>query len=377
LNWRARISVKRLIIAAVSARPFVRAAKVAGFEVIAADVFCDVDTRRDVVQAVQLGYRQGGFDAEDVRRKLIPLLAPDAGFVYGSGFETQAHLLEEIAQHCAVVGNAAETVRMTKDPDRFFSCLESLDLPFPETVRQLPAGIDGWLCKRIGGSGGMHVSSPILSDHHYFQRIVPGRPCSLLFLADGGCAVAIGYNEQWLAPIPDMPWRYGGAVSRTDLPQDVKAGMLEAAQQLTAEIGLRGLNSLDCMVDGDRWWILEVNPRLSATFALYDAANSGASLLDAHLQAGAGRFGGVGFPEFSAGDARAHLIYYAPFDVKVPPDMLWPDWAVDIPVPESRVMAGQPLCTVLAEAADADKAASLVRQRAGQLLQHIHQWQEE
>lgn len=369
---RARISAKRLIVVAASARPFVRAAAAAGYEVIAADVFCDADTRRDASQAIQLSYLRGGFSAEELRRRIFPLLDDDAvGFVYGSGFETQPQLLEEIAARCRIFGNSAETVRVIKNPDRFFSLLAAHDIPFPEWLTTPPPFAEGWLSKRAGGSGGTHVQNPHqISDcsDHYFQRLMPGVPYSLLFLADSHQISVIGYNVQRLAPSPAMPYRYGGAVSQPRLVKSVCEGMADAARRITAAVGLRGLNSLDCMVDGERFWVLEVNPRLSATFALYDKSSCGARLFQAHLSACNGELT-TALPEEQA---QAHLIYYAPWDVTIPTGIFWPEWVADVPE-ASRIKADAPLCTVMAASESAFEAMALAQLRVAELAQRINQ----
>lgn len=344
-----------------------QAAAAAGFEVIAADVFCDEDTRRDAFQAIAIGYAQGGFDAEDFRARLMPLLqGDDTGFVYGSGFESQPALLEEIARLCPVYGNEATTVAAVKAPDRFFSRLAALAIPHPETSLQLPQDMRGWLRKRIGGSGGTHVNAcAVPGAGYYFQRQLPGQPISLLFLADGQRVIEVGVHEQWLAPMEEMPYRYGGAVSQVNVPAGVRVGMLAAAQQLTAEFGLRGLNSLDCMVAGDDWWVLEINPRLSASFGLYDAADEGANLLRAHIEACRGHLA----LQLPSECARAHLIYYPAEEQRVPPDLQWPAWVADLPVAGTHVAAGEPLCSVTASAASAHAAKLLAWQRAERLTQ--------
>lgn len=369
MNWRARISPKLLIIAAASARPFVRAAAAAGYRVIAADAFCDEDTRQAAAQAIQLGYARGGFEAADLSEKLFPLLSQVDGFVYGSGFETQPQLLDEISQHCPMLGNTAETVRITKDPGCFFSLLFSLGIPFPEISLLPPLEAEGWLCKRIGGSGGTHVMPGLQTDApgRYYQRLVPGEPCSLLFLADGKRANAVGWNVQLLAPTAEMPYRYGGVVSQTELPQAVRVGLLEVAQQLTAELGLRGLNSLDCMVVDDGFAVLEINPRLSASFALYDSETQGARLFEAHLRACVDEL----LPDFPAEPAQAHLIYYAPFDLAIPAMMAWPEWVADVPSGTTRIKAGEPVCTVTAAALTASEAMTLAQTRVAELTQRI------
>lgn len=338
----------------------------AGYHVVAADVFNDMDTQ-SVAQAVPLGYVNGGFDADDVRRKLFPLLTADTTLVYGSGFETQSVLLQEIAQRCRLVGNDPKTVEVVKDPGRFFSMLAELDIPYPETMLAAPSQPDGWLSKRIGGSGGTHIIPAVGESEsgalRYYQREMPGAPYSLLFFADGRQIQPVGLNAQYLAPAPDMPFRYGGAISGATLPEGVRTSMQEAAQKITARLGLRGLNSLDGMVDGDRWQVLEVNPRLSATFALYDSENSGAALFKAHLQACEGKLP----PAWSSELSQAHLIYYAPFDFTVPAAMTWPDWVADVPEPASVFRAEEPLCTVMASAACADEACVLARVRMAAL----------
>ncbi|HQR60286.1 MAG TPA: ATP-grasp domain-containing protein [Methylophilaceae bacterium] len=336
---------------------------------VAADAFCDADTRQAAAQVVQLGYARGGFDAEDFGKKLFPLLSQSGGFVYGSGFETRPQLLEEIAQLCPVLGNTAQTVGITKDPGRFFPLLSLLGLPFPEISLTLPAATEGWLSKRIGGSGGTHVMPAMQADDSggYYQRLVPGKPCSLLFLADGKRARAVGYNAQLLAPAPGMPYRYGGVVSQAELPESVRKGLLQTAQQLTMELELRGLNSLDCMVDGDGFVVLEINPRLSASFALYDAENRGARLFEAHLRACAGQLPA----DFPAEPAQAHLIYYAPFDLAIPVALAWPQWVADIPPGVTRIKAGEPVCTVMAVAATTHEAMALARTRVAELTQRI------
>lgn len=338
-----------------------RAAAASGRRVIAADVFCDVDSRSAATQVIRLGYQHGGFNADDVRAKLLPFAKGGAGLIYGSGFETQPWLLEELSQHCRLYGNQPETVRITKDPDRFFSLLARLDITFPEVLLTLPPSSGGWLSKRIGGSGGTHVGPvPIVAGAGcYYQRIVSGQSVSLLFLADGNRVLAVGYNLQFVAPLQDMPYRYGGAVSRAPLSEEIRMAMLRAAERITAELGLRGLNSLDCMVDEENVWVLEVNPRLSATFSLYDANRTGAFLLEAHMQASMGRM-----PESLPQEpSQAHLIYYAPFDLAVPVAMEWPDWVADVPEPASRIGAEEPLCTVMASAADASQALALAHAR--------------
>lgn len=308
-----------------------------------------------------------------MRRRLLPLLEQGSSLVYGSGFETQPELLEELARHGEICGNSAETVRMVKHPGRFFSLLADLDVACPPTRLTPPDTADGWLRKRVGGSGGTHVSQAgrDTAADGYYQRQVAGKPYSLLFLADGRDIAVVGYNTQWLAPAAAMPFRYGGAASQAPLPESVRAAVRQAARRITAATGLRGLNSLDCMVLEEKVWVLEVNPRLSATFSLYDAQSAGANLLRAHLQACAGVLAWQAPQE----SAAAHLIYYAPFGITIPPALPWPQWVADVPMAGCAIRAGEPLCSISAHAADAAAATALAQRRAQDLQQQLQHLQ--
>lgn len=336
-----------------------RAAAASGRRVIAADVFCDVDTQQVAVKTLKLGYRDGGFDPEDICQQLLPLLPETSGVLYGSGFETQPELLATLGQYGRVFGNSAQAVRAVKDPFRFFTFLASRGIRHPEWTMN-PVEGEGWISKQIGGSGGTHIAHAMgVTGGRYYQRLIQGRSITLLFVADGKHIRAVGFNEQLTSAAIGMPYRFGGAVSQVSLPRQVQDWMLGVAESITAEFALQGLGSLDCIVDNEQCWVLEVNPRLSATFALYDAAHDGALLLESHLQACEGCL-----PEpLPSEPSQAHLIYYAPFDLAVPAAMTWPTWVADRPESGSRCGQAEPLCTIKATAIDASAALALAHAR--------------
>ncbi len=340
------------------------AAAQVGYKVAALDAFNDAETRRFCVQSMAVRYSNNGFDADDLWQKLSSLEGVTA-VVYGSGLESQPKLLERVATHYPLLGNDAATVAKIKHPPSFFALLDQLNIPHPPVQYTTPSD-EGWLIKSGGGSGGTHIRESgqfrlgqfqlgQFQSGDYFQRKVEGKPVSVLFLADGRQARIVGFNEQWCAPTYAMPYRYGGAVSQTDLPERTKTQMAETAQQLTAHLALRGLNSLDFILAGDEVLALEINPRLTATVDLYD------QLFEHHLQA----CKGVLMPLSDATKAKAHAIVYATHRIHIPESLIWPDWVVDTPL--DTVFKNRPLCSVLASAADATTAKNLAFARANQL----------
>lgn len=332
-----------------------------GYRIAAFDIFNDVDTRRFCVCSDVVPFRDGSFDAVALLQHLDALDAGGvAGVAYGSGFEKQPLLLETLAARFNLLGNKPEVLAWLKDSARFFSLLKQLAITHPEVSNTQPAS-NGWLLKTSGGSGGTHIRlHGAAQEGDYYQRRLQGIPVSVLFLADGKNAQIIGYNEQWLAPTSDMPYRYGGAVSQAELAQEIRQQMAHWAAELTVATGMRGINSMDCLLTEQGLVVLEINPRLSATMDLYGIPD----LFERHVQACAGKLSPL--PDGLSG-AKAQHIVYAERDILIQDRFVWPDWVVDRPESGSVVQRDQPLCTVQADAHNASSAKQLAFARARQI----------
>lgn len=365
---------KHLLVAAVSSRPFARAAAQAGYAVTSVDVFADQDTRSYATQTFQLRYENGGFCLDEMADLLSRLPCElYAGCVYGSGFEARPALLNMIAGKMPLLGNSPDVVTKLKDPRFFFGLLDEMQIPHPQVSFALPSDPEGWLIKHAGGSGGTHVvhasMQEVLNDQCYCQQHLEGSPVSLLFLANGHDVLAIGFNQLWVNPAPSQPFRYGGIVGNANLPHKVKVCLQAYALMLTERLSLKGLNSLDAILLGDQAFVLEINPRLSSTFDLYHDAGISPqndsdpiveSLISAHIQACAGN---LPAKIHTLQCSRSRMVVYAKHPISIDPEFIWPNWVADIPVAGMIVRADNPVCTVMAEASDADAAMILAQNR--------------
>src|SRR5262249_33065821 len=126
------------------------------------------------------------------------------GVVWGSGFEDRPAILETVAQRWMLLGNQPQTVVRAKNPMIVADLCDAHNIPRPEVAHNPPAVPSGWLIKRRGGAGGIHVqpacNSIGLDQDSYFQRRHNGFPISVLILADGRDAAVIGLSSQWPAP---------------------------------------------------------------------------------------------------------------------------------------------------------------------------------
>ena len=358
-----------LLIVASSGRALAASAARSALPVVVLDLYNDLDTRALAASSRAIANSNGRFDAQRLLAAAAELCPPErcGGLVYGSGLEARAGLLRKLARNRTLYGNEPDTVARVKDPARFFALLDELHIDHPVTRLEPPRDAEGWLIKRTGAAGGSHVRHARkrhrAGPRRYFQRYQHGRTLSALFAADGMQAQVLGFNEQWTA---DAPWCarycYGGAVTCTDLPQTIESEIARIASRLVAQTALKGINGLDFILDGDRVFVLEVNPRPTATIELYDRDVDG-GMLALHIRACGGEL--PSRPRLNG--ARAHAIVYAAAALRVPFRIDWPAWCTDLPQAGSTIPAGAPVCSVHAEAETAAQARRLAMARREQM----------
>lgn len=365
-----------LAIVAVTARALTEAARRSPAyhraRIVALDWFADRDLIAAADRAEAVPTRRAGGFAERPLLAAMRRLAPERSvLVAGSGFESRLPLLARLAATYRLAGNAPAVLARVKEPAQLFSALARLGIPHPEIAREVRRGEEpSWLVKRVGGAGGGHIRPAkrggAVPVRCYAQRRMPGRPVSLGFLADGTSAEPVGFTEQWPSPAPRALYRYGGAAFPAELPAALAERMIGWVERLAREFGLRGLNSADFLVAGDRAWMLEVNPRPGATLDLLDRARPG--LFHAHIEA---CFGRLSLPPQGPGPARAACILYA--DQRPAPIGIedWPAWVADRPQAGSTIPAGGPICTVFGDGRDATAARRSAEARAAAVLERL------
>ncbi|WP_353092631.1 ATP-grasp domain-containing protein [Methylibium sp.] len=354
-----------LVVAGLSARLMAEAAAREGYDVIALDVFGDVDTRRAARHWQSIG-RDDGPLGIDPQRTLEALRAAAAdpqvlGWVAGSGFEGQPELLGRGAQLLPLIGTPAETVLRVRDPAGFFGMLDWLGLPHPEVQFDAPDAPLGWLRKEARGTGGWHIRHA--DDRHpvdatqqpYYQREAAGTPMSALFIANGREARVLGISELIVRPLgAHHPHVYRGAIGPVALPAALAVGLDTTLHTLVAAFGLRGLCSLDFLLDGDHWSLLEINPRPSASVAIHGARTP---WMQAHVTActtGAlAEAATTAPPDLAA--LRGCEIVFARAAVQLTAAqaeaLAARDDCHDLPAAGSRHAPGDPLCSVDADGA--------------------------
>jgi uncharacterized protein len=372
-----------LLIAAISGRALATAARRAGYRPLVADFFCDTDTVALAERTRMLpGDLQHGIDTSRLVDTLQQLAGKDqpVALVLGSGFEREPDIVDEVARHFPLAGNRGAAIRRVKDPEALAGDCSELGIPHPEFRWDVLPDAENWVVKTAGGAGGSHVrrlaapstafggSPPPLrrggtevEPGRYFQRFVSGQSVSALFIGDGQGARVIGFSRQWTSPAPGAPYRYGGAVRLRRVEREDAAVIAGWLDGLARRDGLVGLCSADFIRNGDGYHLVEINPRPGATLDIFDSSE--APLMEAHLRAARGET--YAMPRFD--DAMASMIAYATAPVASFPDIAWPDWTADHQSPGTRLVAGDPVCTVFARGPNAAATRRTVRTQAKEL----------
>jgi predicted ATP-grasp superfamily ATP-dependent carboligase len=376
-------------VAGVSARLLAQSAARAGLRVAALDTFGDRDTREASEFWCDIGGDALTIDRERLTDALerVARLPHFLGWIGGSGLEPL------MAQLCGepglprFIGNDGQACAAVREPQRFFALLDALHIAHPAVSFVRPATAQGWLFKLADGCGGTHIKPASALDTEpmpaqgYFQRISDGRSLSALFIGARGRAFLIGFAEQFTCKVGNLAFVHAGSIGPIDMPPPVAARVQEALDALCARTGLVGINSCDFLLDGEAFEVLEINARPSSTMALYETASPDAwphGLLACHLDAC--RFGRLPSTASAALASQPRLragqqVLFAPRPFTVSAgfsDACQRDpQCCDVPMPGTRVEAGQPVCTLLVRAASVDAVRRALDAQHARVMQRI------
>jgi predicted ATP-grasp superfamily ATP-dependent carboligase len=337
-----------------------------GRRVVAFDLFGDLDLRRSASRVVTRAGLTALVDAALAERP--------GDVVYGASFENHPALVARLGERHALLGNAAQTLRAVRDPQRLAAALRDAGLASPRTFAAAPDDRSGrWLRKPLRGGGGTRVRGwrgGALPAGTVVQERVDGVACSAAAVGNGVDAVVLGVTEQLVGQraFGVGGYRWCGNVVPPRLPVGERDALLDQARAicsgLAAAFALRGLFGVDLVWDGERAWTIEVNPRPTASLEAIEAAHE-VKTFAAHLQGCDGELPRV---ELRSGGAAGKAVLFATEDVVVGDGERWLARGVrDVPHLGERIAAGRPICTVVASAATPQDAVAALERQAAQL----------
>jgi predicted ATP-grasp superfamily ATP-dependent carboligase len=350
-----------------SVRALAQSAAQAGYLPYAIDAFADQDLAA-CCHAVQIHRYPGDFQA-------ALAAAPPGPWMYTGGLENYPALIQRLSQLRPLWGNAASVVRQVRRPEALAHVAREAACRFPALYpRSLPA-----LVKPRRGSGGMAIR--FASDHDllnplrgcYLQEYIAGQSASAAYVAASGRARLLGATQQLLGSDFGLgrPFLYAGSIGPLELSADQTATLERVGDCLARQYGLAGLFNVDLVLRGGEIWLVEVNPRYSASMEILKRARS-VPLVAFHAAA-CTRGELPQTPPALASGFFGKAIVYAQADGEVPAtlDAVARSWlqgdgrpaVADIPRAGEKIFAGQPVVTVFASGPSASRVLDLLRGR--------------
>jgi len=364
-----------ILLLALSARILAESAVRGGWYPVSIDLFADSDVQMlgdsIKVTATDLGFCKTALLAAI---KQVCKDTPKPKLIYGGGVDGHPDIIECIREYTDVIGNTPDTLGIINSPKKFFRLLASLDIPHPETCIKKPASTSGWLlkCPRSEGGKGIYPAENVekIRSDGYFQRQIYGHSLSALFLANGVEFRIIGFNTQWTRQLGKHAFCLSGIMNVTVLTDAQKEQVADHLEKLIKSAPLKGLGSIDFILEDGYCKVLEINPRPSASLALYDL-DYPQGLLNAHVRAADGQpLDEVVMPKC----VRAMETVYSHRVCVVPNRPGWPNWIKDRPWPESTVALDVPLCTITASGVTRSFVEKQLKNRKNKLRGWVDNW---
>ena len=369
---RATASGRRVLIVGGSTRAAAWSALRAGWRPICADLFADLDTRQI---------------AEIIPVRDFPASLPEDfsnvqadGWFYTGGLENHPNIIEQIMRPDALYGplwgTSPTALRLVRDPFWLAETLRAAELPALDVLPKSssPRADGTWLQKPLASAGGRAIrawdqkaASRNFGEPHYFQKFVEGDSCSAVFRVRDDKVEWLGATQQLIqfeASRASVPFAYCGSFGPIDqpdspilLPAKSRDCLTRIACELARKSGLYGLFGIDFVLDQDRVWVTELNPRYTASMEVLELSRR-QSLVAATTKLDSRRSNNLRIEHdqlvAEPSEFVAKAILYA--QKKFPaPDLIHfmrheSPWLIphiaDVPVPGTVIEAGWPICTV-------------------------------
>ncbi|WP_345327466.1 ATP-grasp domain-containing protein [Novipirellula rosea] len=292
-----------------SVRAAAQSAKRANLKVVGFDLFGDSDCRAACDQFVLITpQEQPGF-CDPLPRHDAVLSVANSLLLFVGGFSrdvcslssTLSPVFQSTVLHSTVPQSAAGSKQ--QDPHFLERLASAVGMKFPRTLpsddasrrhvsERITSTGERWLCKDVSSSGGIHVrwvsdqqSTPLRqhSNSICYQQWIAGKRFGASYLSDGNESVMLGVCRSLHTRKHPFPFVYGGSLGPVSLTRQQTETLGRLGDTLVAMTALTGLFGIDVIVDAqENLWLLEINPRWTASSELIERDLIRRSILQQH-----------------------------------------------------------------------------------------------
>lgn len=299
-------------------------------------------------------------------------------------------------------GVPADRLKEVRDPWILSDALKEsgTGLLMPPLRRAPPDGIDdgSWLVKQFHSAGGQGVRawrpasnnrSHEQSSQQYWQRRVSGQLLGVVYCSTSSSSTMLSVTRQLIGESwpGASDFGYVGSIGPLTVNTALSDQLVTAGAFLARRFGLLGLFGIDLIVDDDQPWLLEVNPRPTASVEIWERA-TGKSAMAMHAAVFDPEFVPPCSKKVAPTAARAistsmhgKAIAYADRTVSITSRTL--EWIesknrgqvlpaiADIPIVGQSTPKHAPICTVFAAGTDEKVIELELRQLCNEVLMHV------
>ncbi len=398
--------IQNLLVVGIDTGSVANSAKKAGYNVCVADYFGDSDLRsicsdyKSIIRQ-KPGNSSGRIESR-FRTKAFLTIAEALSkkctihaIILSSGLDDDFLTLNKLSRLAPILGNSVQAIREVRERGKPFDELTRLGIDCPKTIivnnldeAEAAATIIGYpvVMKSTGSFAGMYirfVANPneirkafsdinTLRKGTMIQEFIDGTHASISFLSTKNDVEILTINEQLLGldfVFSPRPFGYCGNIVPLNVSDSVFTKCEDLTRKIALHFGLQGSNGIDIVIsDENRPYVIEVNPRFQGTSECVERV-LGINLVEAH--ANACLHGHLPQVEEKASIYCTRLILYAPERVRSP-DIAGSIEVRDVPLAETIIEQGEPLCSILAEESSRDSSFNKARTLAESIYAMFH-----
>ncbi len=360
-----------------------------GFIVTAIDRFGDQDL-------LAIADRWFPLDDDDAwLDRLIEL--PRGPIIPVGGFNWPSSAKAKLLQDQVVTYPRPEMLRQIDSPRELNDLADSANIQFPEThwlddlgslqTTQSKHEAESWiyLHKPWQHAGGVGIcagsGTPPVS--HYAQRFIRGEPIGVNFIAANSgttarCHLLGTFRAMTHKRDREQRFLYGGSIGPVCVSAIQTQTLQSLGESIAKRFGLVGLFNVDLVLDpAGKLWLLEINPRFSASMELLETQ----SLIKMHLECQSsldlGKFNNFHYAKTGLEPCTSFSckrIVYAKCSMTIGelPRGTSDVQFVDIPARGMHIAAGDPAFTIIVRNAPTMRAALKTALRQVAIFEHQH-----
>jgi predicted ATP-grasp superfamily ATP-dependent carboligase len=194
----------------------------------------------------------------------------DVGLVYGSGLEDKPEIYDYLRRKLNILGNDPKIISECNDLRLLANILNECDLKLPEYANNPIELTKRYLSKPFNSSGGYNISfSEKYKKNCYLQEYLQGETYSISFFNHGKNFIFLGFNKLLnLINFDAHPFIHAGALTTNEFLES--NDMIHSFEKLSKKLSMNGYNNIDFKVLNKEIFVLDINPRITSTFKIYN-----------------------------------------------------------------------------------------------------------